>query len=54
MRHGPARGTIVIMLRSLKMHAMSQAVSNLLEQGAPAFDGVPELIVASRLDARTV
>ena len=28
----------VIMLRSLKMYDMSQAVTDLIEQGAPAFD----------------
>ena len=38
MRHDPATGAIVIMLRSLKMHGMSQAVTDLIEQGAPAFD----------------
>ena len=38
MRHNPASGAIVIMLRSLKMHGMAQAVSELTEQGAPAFE----------------
>ena len=38
MRHDPASAAIVIMLRSLKMHGMSQAVTDLIEQGAPAFD----------------
>jgi hypothetical protein len=47
MRHDPAAGAIVIMLRSLKMrHAegvlparrMAQAVTDLIEQGAPAFE----------------
>ena len=38
MRHDPAAGAIVIMLRSLKMHGMSQAVTDLIEQGAPAFE----------------
>ena len=38
MRHNPASGAIVIMLRSLKMHGMAQAVSDLTEQGAPAFE----------------
>jgi len=31
------------MLRSLKMPGMAQAVGDLIEQGAPAFDGVPPL-----------
>ena len=38
MRHDPASGAIVVMLRSLKMHGMAQAVTDLIEQGAPAFD----------------
>ena len=36
MRHDPAAGAIVIMLRSLKMYGMAQAVTDLIEQGAPA------------------
>lgn len=38
MRHDPASAAVVVMLRSLKMHGMAQAVGELLEQGAPAFD----------------
>src|SRR6202167_5490398 len=38
MRHNPAAGAVVIMLRSLKMHGMAQAVGELMEQGAPAFE----------------
>ena len=38
MRHDPASGAIVIMLRSLKMYGMAQAVSDLTEQGSPAFE----------------
>lgn len=38
MRHDPASAAIVIMLRSLKMFGMAQAVSDLLEQGSPAFE----------------
>lgn len=38
MRHNPASGAVVIMLRSLKMHGMAQAVGELTEQGAPAFE----------------
>lgn len=45
MRHDPATGAIVIMLRSLKMHGMAQAVTDLIEQGAPAFESaVPMLL----------
>jgi hypothetical protein len=29
MRHNPAAGAIIIMLRSLKMHGMAQAVGEL-------------------------
>jgi len=44
MRHDPASGAVIIMLRSLKMHGMAQAVIDLMEQGAPAFDtAVPML-----------
>ena len=38
MRHDPASAAIVVMLRSLKMYGMAQAVDELIEQGAPAFD----------------
>lgn len=38
MRHDPASAAVLIMLRGLKMHGMAQAVSDLIEQGAPAFD----------------
>ena len=38
MRHDPAAGAIVIMLRSLKTYGMAQAVEDLIEQGAPAFE----------------
>jgi DNA replication protein DnaC len=38
MRHNPAAGALVIMLRSLKMHGMAQAVGELTEQGSPAFE----------------
>jgi len=44
MRHDPASGAIVIMLRSLKMHGMAQAVTDLLEQGAPAFEGAVPIL----------
>jgi DNA replication protein DnaC len=52
MRHDPAHAAIVIMLRSLKMYGMAQAVSELMEQGAPAFDAaVP--ILSQLLKAET-
>jgi DNA replication protein DnaC len=38
MRHDPASGAIVILLRSLKMPGMAQAVSDLTQQGSPAFE----------------
>lgn len=43
MRHDPASGAVVIMLRSLKMHGMAQAVTDLIEQGAPAFESAVDL-----------
>ena len=52
MRHDPAAGAIVVMLRSLKMHGMAQAVGELMEQGAPAFEAaVP--ILSQLLKAET-
>jgi len=33
MRHDPASGAIVVMLRSLKMRGMAQAVTDLMQQG---------------------
>lgn len=45
MRHSPAGGAIMIMLRQLKMHGMAQAVGELTEQGAPAFEAaIPVLL----------
>ena len=44
MRHDPASAAVVIMLRSLKMYGMAQAVTDRAEQGAPAFESsVPML-----------
>jgi DNA replication protein DnaC len=44
MRHDPASAAIVVMLRGLKMYGMAQAVGDLIEQGAPAFNAaVPTL-----------
>ncbi len=52
MRHNPASGAIVIMLRQLKMHGMAQAVGELTEQGSPAFEAaVP--ILSQLLKAET-
>ncbi|MEO6625679.1 MAG: IS21-like element helper ATPase IstB [Burkholderiaceae bacterium] len=44
MRHDPASAAVVVMLRSLKMHGMAQAVSDLIEQGAPAFDAAVPIL----------
>jgi len=44
MRHDPAGAAIVIMLRSLKMPGMAQAVGDLIEQGAPAFDAAVPML----------
>lgn len=44
MRHDPASGAIIIMLRSLKMHGMAQAVTDFMEQGAPAFDAAVPML----------
>tara|TARA_R110002094_G_scaffold218008_1_gene189305 strand:+ start:1070 stop:1303 length:234 start_codon:yes stop_codon:yes gene_type:complete len=44
MRHDPAGAVIVIMLRSLKMPGMAQAVNDLIEQGAPAFDAAVPML----------
>ena len=44
MRHDPASAALVVMLRGLKMFGMAQAVGDLTEQGAPAFEAaVPTL-----------
>ena len=52
MRHNPAAGAIAIMLRSLKMHGMAQAVGELTEQGSPAFEAalpiLSQLLKAAR------
>ena len=44
MRHNPASGAIVIMLRSLKMQGMAQAFGKWTEQGSPAFEAVIPLL----------
>ena len=44
MRHDPASAALVVMLRGLKMYGMAQAVGDLVEQGAPAFEAaIPTL-----------
>lgn len=52
MRHDPAIAAIVIMLRELKMHGMAQAVSELADQGAPAFESA-QPILSQLLKAET-
>ena len=44
MRHDPAAAAVVIMLRSLKMYGMAQAVTDLTEQGAPAFEAAVPIL----------
>jgi hypothetical protein len=57
MRHDPASAAVVIMLRGLKMYGMAQAVDDLIEQGAPAFEAaVPilsQLLKAEMPNARS-
>jgi DNA replication protein DnaC len=44
MRHDPASAAVVVMLRGLKMYGMSQAVADLIEQGAPAFENAVPIL----------
>ena len=44
MRHDPASAAVEVMLRSLKMYGMAQAVGELIEQGAPAFDAAVPIL----------
>jgi hypothetical protein len=44
MRHDPASAAIVIMMRSLRMYGMAQAVEDLIEQGAPAFEAAVPIL----------
>ena len=44
MRHDPASGALVIMLRSLKMFGMAQAIGDLTEQGSPAFEAAMPIL----------
>ena len=52
MRHDPASGAIVIMLRELKMHGMANAVSELAQQASPAFESA-QPILSQLLKAET-
>ncbi len=44
MRHDPASAAVVVMLRGLKMFGMAQAVGDLIEQGAPAFEAAVPIL----------
>jgi len=44
MHHDPASGALIVMLRSLKMHGMAQAVGELTEQGSPAFEAAVPIL----------
>jgi DNA replication protein DnaC len=57
MRHDPASAAVLVMLRGLKMYGMAQAVSDLVEQGASAFEAaVPVLsqLLKAELSEREV
>ena len=44
MRHDPAGASIVIMLRSLKLNGMANAVEDLGAQGAPGFEAATPML----------
>ncbi len=44
MRHDPAEASIIIMLRSLKLHDMAHAVDDLITQGVPAFEATTPML----------
>ena len=44
MRHDPAGAALIIILRSLKMPGMAQAVQDLHEQGSPAFEAAMPIL----------
>ena len=44
MRHDPAGAAIVIMLRSLKLYGMANAVEDLVAQGGPAFEAATPML----------
>ena len=57
MRHDPASAALVVMLRGLKMYGMAEAVGDLVEQGAPAFEAaIPTLsqLLKAELSEREV
>src|SRR3546814_9867969 len=43
-RSDPATGAIVVMLRGLKMPGMAQAVTDLMQQGSPAFEAAVPIL----------
>ena len=49
MRHDPAGASIIIMLRSLKLHGMAHAVDDLVTQGVLAFEAATPRLRASHL-----
>ena len=44
MRNDPASAATVVMLRGLRMFGMAQAVSELMEQGSPAFEAAVPIL----------
>lgn len=42
--HDPAGAGVVVMLKALKMYGMAQAIDDLIEQGAPAFDAAVPIL----------
>ena len=56
MRHDPAGAALIIMLRSLKMPGMAQAVLDLHEQGSPAFEAAMPILshVATALGIQAI
>ena len=44
MRHDPAGASIVIMLRSLKLYGMANAVEDLVAQGGPSFEAATPML----------
>ena len=44
MRHDPAGASIVIMMRSLKLYGMANAVEDLVAQGGPSFEAATPML----------
>ena len=44
VRHDPASGAVVVILKALKMYSMARTVGDLIEQGAPAFEAAVPII----------